>query len=76
MYFLACDQAPTASGAVPECASGWLVVPESVVVQTESTRLTTEDYQQLYGWVLLLMVTAIGIKYVVQVINQKGGRDA
>ncbi len=76
MNFIACDGTVTTDAGVPYCSGTWMVVPESVVVQSGSTQLTAEDYQQLYGWVLLLMVTAIGFRYVLRVMNQDGGRHA
>lgn len=76
MYFIACDEPPTVSGAQPECASGWLVVPESVVVQTESPRITAEEFDALYGWICLLLVSAIGWRYLQKQLNSEGGRNA
>jgi hypothetical protein len=76
MNFIACDGPVTVSNNLPECASGWLVVPESVVVQSEPVALTAADYEAVYGWVVLLMVTAIGIRYVIKTLNSQGGRNA
>lgn len=78
MNFIACDGEITTDSteSFPVCASGWLVVPESVVVQSGSPHMTAAEFEYLHWGITILMVTAIGIRYILHVINNSGGRNA
>lgn len=66
----------TCSGAVsvdvnhvPACPDGW------IVEEVTAARMTVSDFTDLAPEIILLFALAIGIRFVIQVINQNYGRN-
>ncbi len=58
MQVLACDNAITLTPeGLPECTTGWLSVDSAAFHQEP---LSVEDFDQLWGWAMLLIVMAFG----------------
>ena len=61
------------SQGYPKCETGWTQVPDTVF---NSPSLSTEDFGELWAYVIAFFAVAIGVKYLRKIFDTNGGRNA